>query len=107
MPICLKIPFVFQKFSGCAVWPFIVVKSEKLKQDRVFVNHERIHLRQQAELLVIPFYVWYAAEYVYFRIQGYDAFKAYRAIRFEREAYTNEENLDYLKSRKFWAFKNY
>jgi hypothetical protein len=31
--------------------------------DKVFVNHEKIHLRQQLELLVLPFYVWYIIEF--------------------------------------------
>jgi hypothetical protein len=32
---------------------------------------------------------------------------AYRNISFEREAYDNEHNLDYLGKRKFWHFIKY
>jgi len=33
--------------------------------------------------------------------------KAYRNISFEREAYANESNPDYLTNRKFFSFFNY
>jgi hypothetical protein len=32
---------------------------------------------------------------------------AYRNISFEKEAYLNEKDPDYLKKRSFWAFKKY
>jgi hypothetical protein len=32
---------------------------------------------------------------------------AYRNISFEKEAYTNEKDLNYLQSRSFWKFLNY
>lgn len=68
------------------------------------LNHERIHLRQQIELLIIPFYLCYGIEFIirYFQYKNWD--KAYRNISFEREAYGNESDLEYLKKRKFWGF---
>jgi hypothetical protein len=33
--------------------------------------------------------------------------KAYKTISFEKEAYDNEGDLEYLKSRPFWNFINY
>lgn len=74
------------------------------KENKVLLNHERIHLRQQIELLVIPFYLWYGIEFVvrFFQYKNWD--KAYRTISFEREAYDNESDLEYLKKRKFWRF---
>ena len=33
--------------------------------------------------------------------------EAYHAISFEREAYKNEKDLDYLKKRSFWSFLRY
>ena len=45
---------IFKKYRGITLWPFIVLnKHEKGKE--ALLNHERIHLRQQIELLVIPF----------------------------------------------------
>lgn len=95
---------LFDKFSGCAVWPFIFLKSADLKNDKVFVNHEKIHLRQQLELLIVPFYIWYALEFCVHLIRLKSKDKAYRAIIFEREAYSNQSDLTYLKERSFWAF---
>jgi hypothetical protein len=33
--------------------------------------------------------------------------EAYHAISFEREAYKNEKDLDYLKKKSFWSFLRY
>ena len=71
------------------------------------LNHERIHLRQQAELLVVFFYVWYGLEYLIRLIQYRNRHEAYKNISFEREAYANEKDLDYLKRRSFWEFLKY
>lgn len=71
------------------------------------MNHERIHLKQQLETLVIPFYIMYATEYVIARLKGRNHHGAYRHISFEQEAYGNEHELTYLKTRKFWAFFKY
>ncbi len=94
-------------FVGIALWPFIVVKDSFLKEDESFINHERIHLRQQAELLVLPFYIIYLLEYIVRVIQYRNSQLAYRNISFEREAYENEDDLDYLKKRKLWSFMKY
>lgn len=71
------------------------------------MNHERIHVRQQLELLILPFYIWYALEFILRWIQYKEIHKAYRNISFEREAYSNEANLHYLKNRKCWSFAGY
>lgn len=68
------------------------------------MNHERIHLRQQLELLIILFYLWYMIEFIYRFVQFGNRYKAYRNISFEREAYSKENDLDYLKSRSFLSF---
>jgi len=69
--------------------------------------HERIHLRQQLELLIVPFYIWYLTEYVIRLMQYKNKHKAYRNISFEREAFQQEANLLYLKKRSFWSFLRY
>ncbi|MEX0995648.1 MAG: hypothetical protein WDZ45_01210 [Flavobacteriaceae bacterium] len=71
------------------------------------MNHERIHLRQQLELLILPFYLWYGLEFLLRLLYFRNRYKAYRNISFEREAYSNEADLYYLKRRKFWAFIGY
>lgn len=94
-------------YRGLALFPFVFVKERKDKRNSVFVNHERIHLRQQLELLVFPFLVWYFVEFLLRLIQFKNKDLAYKNISFEREAYANEKDLDYLKKRKFWAFLKY
>jgi hypothetical protein len=91
-------------YRGMTLFPFVFVKQSVDIKNPVFVNHERIHLRQQLELLVIPFFVLYFLEYLVRLIQYRNRDLAYRNISFEREAYANEKNLDYLKQRFFWNF---
>ncbi len=90
-----------------ALWPFVILKHHELKERTVFINHERIHLRQQAELLVVFFYLWYGLEFLFRWIQYKNRRQAYRNISFEREAYAQESNSAYLKNRKAYSFLKY
>lgn len=94
-------------FRGITFFPFVILVDKKDGLNPVFVNHERVHIRQQLEMLVIPFFVWYGIEFLYRWIQYQDKHKAYRNISFEREAYSNEKDLYYLKQRSFWKFLKY
>ncbi len=94
-------------YRGLAVFPFVFVKHRLDKGNAVFINHERIHLRQQLEMLVIPFLIWYFIEFVLRLIQFKKWDLAYNNISFEREAYFNEKNLEYLNQRSFWCFLKY
>ena len=94
-------------YRGLALFPFVFVKYSLDKKNPVFVNHERIHLRQQLELLIVPFFVLYFLEFFLRLIQYRNVDLAYRNISFEREAYANEKDLDYLKQRSFWKFLKY
>ena len=96
-----------RRFNGWVFWPFIFVRHKQLKRDRVFLNHERIHLRQQIELLVLPFFLWYGLEFLLRLIQYRNAYRAYRNISFEREAYDNENDLEYTSNRPVFSFTNY
>ncbi|WP_298498190.1 hypothetical protein [uncultured Algibacter sp.] len=94
-------------YTGITIFPFVFLKSKNLKGNQALINHEKIHLRQQLELLVIPFYVFYIVEFLVRLIQYRNWQIAYRNISFEREAYTNQLSLNYLKQRTFWSFLNY
>lgn len=83
------------------------LKHKTLKDNSALINHEKIHLRQQLELLIIPFFVLYVLEFFIRLVQYREWELAYRNISFEREAYKNEKNHNYLKSRTFWSFKKY
>lgn len=94
-------------YIGITLFPFVFVKHAQLKQDKALINHERIHLRQQLELLILPFLLWYWLEFL-IRYVHYKSWRqAYRNISFEREAYKHEQDLDYLKNRPFWYFLKY
>ena len=89
---------------GITIFPFIVLSYREDKQNLVLINHEKIHIRQQIELLVVPFFLWYGLEFLIRLLQFKNARQAYLNISFEREAYQNEKNLHYLKQRSFWNF---
>lgn len=94
-------------YLGITVFPFVFLKYRSSKKDYVLVNHEKIHLKQQLEMLIIPFFIWYFIEFI-IRLLQYKKWRlAYQNISFEREAYTNEKDLDYLKSRSFLSFIKY
>jgi hypothetical protein len=94
-------------FRGLTFYPFVFLADKDDKLNKVFINHERIHIRQQIELLILPFYLWYFTEYLFRLIQYKDRKQAYFNISFEREAYKNEKDLNYLKQRPFWRFLKY
>lgn len=94
-------------FKGISLWPFVILKHKALSKNPVFINHERIHLKQQIEMLILPFYLWYSIEFIIRLIQYKNRNSAYKNISFEREAYSNESNLDYFKKRNLWSFLDY
>lgn len=94
-------------FRGFTFFPFVFLLRKEDKQNVVLINHEKIHIRQQLELLVLPFFIWYGMEFLVRLIQYKNRREAYYNISFEREAYKNEKDLDYLKRRSFWSFLKY
>jgi hypothetical protein len=130
----LRLISPFMRIAGITLFPFIVSST---KFNRTYVshfektrhlNHENIHIVQQMELIPFSFllnfliltllginYWWLLLTIlpvlnssVFFIIYLIEfIFKGYRNISFEREAYDNDENLNYLKSRKYLTFTNY
>jgi len=96
-----------KNYSGLTIFPFIFLRNKKSNNDELFLNHEKILLKQQIELLWIFFFVWYFIEYGIrlFQYKNHDF--AYKNISFEKEAYKNEQDLNYLKSRKTFSFLKY
>jgi hypothetical protein len=93
------------KIHGITIFPFILLSTRTPSE--TLINHEKIHIRQQLELLIVPFYIWYGLEWFWHYVEVRNFWGAYRLISFEKEAYANENDLDYLKNRKFWSFLNY
>lgn len=94
-----------KKYYGVAIYPFVFVDKKRINEVRL--NHEVIHLRQQLEMLILPFYLWYTIEYIIRVIQYRNWDVAYKNISFEREAYSNEKNINYLQQRKFCSWVKY
>lgn len=94
-------------YIGITVYPVIFLKATALKENLILVNHEKIHLKQQLELLIVPFYIIYILEFLIRLIKYKNWCLAYRNISFEREAFKNEIDLDFLKTRRIWNFMYY
>ena len=101
------------------------------------LNHERIHTRQQLELLFLPFFLLYILEWLFRLLQTFFTsspqtlhpspltnnpspftlnqepftknpfLRAYYRISFEREAYQHQSDLDYLSHRPLFAWFRY
>jgi len=74
-----------------AVYPFIILRDDKDRLNKRLLRHERIHLEQQVELLILPFYLMYLYYYLRGRSRGHTHIRAYRDNPFEREARALED----------------
>jgi hypothetical protein len=87
--------------GGVTLYPFVVLR-EKYKNAVVIKTHESIHIKQQQELLVLPFYILYLLEWL-LKLPKYGK-RAYYNISFEREAYSNERRKNYPQTRKNYSW---
>lgn len=94
----------FVPYSAMALYPFILIKRDELRNNAELIHHEKIHHRQQLELLLVGFYILYGVNYLLNLIKHRSHYKAYREIIFEREAFAMDKDLDYLRRRKIFAF---
>ncbi|MBK6276418.1 MAG: hypothetical protein KA174_01885 [Chitinophagales bacterium] len=99
--------FTPKNIAGVSIFPFVILENKTIKKDKTFVNHEMIHIYQQMELLFVFFFLWYYLEFLILFIKYKNWYKAYLNISFEREAYQNESNYNYLKTRKLFSFTKY
>lgn len=84
-----------------ALAPFgIYVRDNKTLNNMYIIRHEKIHVRQQYELLIVFFYLWYVIEWM---VRGFD----YDNISFEREANANMYDNTYLYIRKHYNWIKY
>lgn len=93
--------------AGMAIFPFVFIK-KGIRDRKRTINHESIHIRQELELLVIPFYLLYLFFYLKNLTFGKMSHRdAYRNIPFEDEAYDNDNDMEYIKKRKPFAWFKY
>ena len=117
----------FQGYKAINLFGILFVKPKAVLDDRT-LNHEAIHTAQIKEVMttgaliaailavfgmyglaiiiaVFSYYILYILEWIYRLIRHKG--KAYRNISFEREAYENDDDLEYLQKRKRYSFINY
>lgn len=96
----------FKGFSAMNLFGIMFARKEcKGRISEKTINHESIHTAQMKELGYVFFYIIYFFEWIVrlFTNPG----NAYRSISFEQEAYVNENNYEYLNSRKHYTWFKY
>lgn len=87
----------FKGFLAINLFGVMFVRGKAADVTPRLINHERIHTAQMRELGYVPFYIIYFLEWLYRLTRNGNA---YRNISFEREAYANDGNPDYLRTRR-------
>ena len=85
----------FKGFRAINLFGILFVRGNARINERT-IRHEAIHTAQMKEMLYIFFYIWYVTEWL---IRLFMKGNAYRNISFEKEAYKNQNELDYDKLR--------
>ena len=72
-------------------------------------RHETIHYQQYLETLIVGFLLIYLYDFLYASIIKRKGFtrESYLSIRFEQEAWENDEYINYLDSRPRFAWLKY
>ena len=97
-----------RQFRAMCVWPFILAKpGDELSKYPAAFNHERIHARQQLEMLWLIFFIWYGIEFLMRLAQYRKRREAYLGISFEKEAFAHENETEYLHKRKSYTWLKY
>jgi hypothetical protein len=95
----------FIQIQAITLWPFIITASPLREVD---LRHEKIHLRQQVELLVVGFYLLYVWDFLVNALwHRMSPAQAYFWVRFEVEAYDRQYEEDYLEARPLWAWRHF
>ena len=89
-------------YQAIMLWPFIML--DRRTRRKTLINHELIHFKQAEELLIVPFYVIYILNYLINLIRFGNHSDAYLKVIFEIEACRYSHNLNYIKTRKPYAW---
>lgn len=99
-----KISSWFISVYAITLWPFVFIKD---CGNEITIHHEKIHIKQQAELLLLFFYLIYIFDWLHGLIKYRSFQKAYYKIRFEQEAFENESDIYYLVERRRYSWLKY
>ena len=99
----------FKGYVAMAMFPFVFVRKEAFAklgewEQEVVLRHERIHLWQQGECLLVLFWLLYGVFYLINLVRYRSHKEAYRKVAFEREAYENQEDEEYAEHKPFWGW---
>lgn len=119
----------FKGYTAITIWPLIFARGKQLKDYEL--NHEKIHLRQQLEVMLtsaaiiailvlvfkiswwwmllslIVYYTGYGIDYGIRYLAYGSPNEAYRNIATEQEAYLYQYDFTYLNRRKPFAWVKY
>ena len=106
-----RIPVILSKVSpidigAIALGPVIISRGE---MDETTRRHESIHWEQYKECLILGFLLLYLFFWIRKLFHGYSGEGAYYNIPFEREAYDNQHDAEYLLNREhftWWKYAN-
>ena len=93
---------VLLAFSSChtiTIGPFVLSKRPEEKITQKVRNHECTHARQWV--------LWYGVEWLVRAVRLKDAGRAYKTVSFEREAYSNEDDPNYIENSNYFAWVKY
>jgi hypothetical protein len=85
---------------------FTIIFINKRFYSLQLVTHEQIHRRQQLETLFLAYFIYFFESTIK-TIRYGSISQGISNVSFEREAYANQDNPEYLKTRPFWAFLYY
>lgn len=107
----VKISWIFKLFvinaAAFAFYPFIVIKKKEYINNKIMINHEMIHLKQQKELFVLMFYVLYFYYFMKNWVLTRNTKKAYFLIPFELEAYTYQSKPEDRKKFGWFEYRKF
>lgn len=101
-----KVPVILSylapiEIGAITIGPLVFSRGE---MSEVTKNHEAIHWQQYIETGILGFIILYYSFYFWNWVKYRDGELAYFMIPFEKEAYDNHENLDYLDSRERYSW---
>ena len=104
----------FKGYIAITIFNCIFVREEYKNRgiNNWTINHEKIHMAQAYDFGLgffgfFIFYIWYFLEWLFKLPWFLFGYKPYKNISFEREAYNNDVNYNYLYTRRKFAWLKY
>jgi hypothetical protein len=92
--------------ESVTIAPFgIYSKNHNNNNNKIRINKSKIRWAQQIEMYIIFYYLWYFIEWT-MRIPT-DKINSFKNLSMEKEVDLNMNNLEYLKTRKRFAWTKY